>query len=543
MTRMTGGQAIVRSLRQHGIDTIFALPGIQLDHFFNALYDEGNSIRTLQPRHEQGAAYMALGYALSSGKVGAFAVVPGPGLLNTTAALATAYGCYAPVLAITGQLPAGAIGSGFGLLHELPDQQALIAGLTKWCCRIEHPSEVPDRIREAFKQLRHGVVRPVEIEMAMDTLGVTTEVRLMDAVDGNEPPDPDGDAIEAAAKLLGKAVNPLIVCGGGAVDAGNELLEMAQMLQAPVISHRMGRGIVSDHHYLSQTLPVGHKLWPGVDVALVVGSRAQQQLQVWGTDKDLRVVRIDIDAGQMVRFGQPAVGIVADAGKALASLLPALAKHNKKRASREQELAGLKSSTLAEMRDRLTPQAGYIQALRDALPEDGIFVDELTQIGYVSRALFPVYRPRSYLSSGYQGTLGAGFPTALGAKVANPDKPVLSINGDGGFMFNVQELATAVQHGIDVVTVVFNDGAFGNVKRMQEDDYGGRVIATELRNPDFVRLAESFGVGAARAETPDALRGELDKAFGSSGASLIEVPIAKVPDPWGVSLPRAKVRG
>ncbi len=543
MTRMTGGQAIVRSLKQYGIDTIFALPGVQLDHFFNALYDEGNSIRAIQPRHEQGAAYMAFGYALSSGKVGTFAVVPGPGLLNTTAALATAYGCYTPVLAITGQLPADAIGKGFGLLHELPGQQALIGGLTKWCCHIEHPSDVPDRIREAFKQLHSGVARPVEIEMAMDTLGVATDVRLIDPVDDYASPEPDGDAIEAAAKLLGNAASPLIVCGGGAVNAGDELLEIAQMLQAPVISHRMGRGIVSDRHYLSHTLPGGYKLWPGIDVVLAVGSRAQQQLQVWGTDEGLQVVRIDIDPAQMVRFGRPAVGVVADAGKALAALLPALAKHNKKRASREQELTELKSSALAEMRGKLAPQAEYIQALRDALPEDGIFVEELTQIGYVSRALFPVYRPRSFLSSGYQGTLGAGFPTALGAKVANPDRPVLSINGDGGFMFNVQELATAVQHGIDVVTVVFNDGAFGNVKRMQEDDYGGRVIASELRNPDFIKLAESFGVGAARAETPAALRAALDKAFSTGGAHLIEVPIAKMPDPWGVSLPRTKVRG
>jgi len=469
--------------------------------------------------------------------------VPGPGLLNTTAALATAYGCYAPVLAVTGQLPANAIGKGYGLLHEIPDQLALIAGLTKWCCRIEYPSDVPDRMREAFKQLQSGVVRPVEIEMAMDTLGVSTEVTLLDPVNGYASPEPDGDAIDEAAKLLGKAKNPLIICGGGAAAAGGELLEVAEMLQAPVVSHRMGRGVVSDHHYLSQTLPVGHKLWPDVDVVLVVGSRAQQQLQVWGTDKDLKVVRIDIDPSQMVRYGRPAVGIVADAGKALASLIPALGKENSKRASRQEELSELKASIISDLSAKLTPQSQYIEALRDALPEDGIFVDELTQIGYVSRALFPVYRPRSFLSSGYQGTLGSGFPAALGAKVANPDRPVLSINGDGGFMFNVQELATAVMHGIDVVTVVFNDGAYGNVKRMQEDDYGGRVIASELRNPDFVRLGESFGVHAARAETPKNLRTEVEKAFGRNGASLIEVPIGKVPDPWGVSLPRAKVRG
>jgi acetolactate synthase-1/2/3 large subunit len=543
MTRMTGGQAIIGSLKQYGVDTIFGLPGLQLDHFFNALYDDGNSIRAIHPRHEQGAAYMAYGYAMSSGKVGTFAVVPGPGLLNTTAALATAYGCYTPVLAITGQLPANAIGKGYGLLHEIPDQLALIAGLTKWCCRIGYPSDVPDKVREAFKQLRSGAVRPVEIEMAMDTLGVATDVTLLDPVDSYDSPEPDAEAIEAAAKLLGEAANPLIVCGGGAVDAGSELLEVAEMLQAPVISHRMGRGVVSDRHYLSHTLPVGHKLWPDVDVVLVVGSRAQQQLQVWGTDKALKVVRIDIDPSQMVRYGRPEVGIVADARVALGSLIPALGKHNKKRPSRKEELTALKSSIFAALGEQLTPQAQYIEALRDALPEDGIFVDELTQIGYVSRALFPIYRPRSFLSSGYQGTLGSGFPAALGAKVANPDKAVLSINGDGGFMFNVQELATAVQHGIDTVTVVFNDGAYGNVKRMQEDDYSGRVIASELRNPDFVRLAESFGVSAARAETPERLRGEVEKAFGRSGASLIEVPIGKVPDPWGVSLPRAKVRG
>jgi acetolactate synthase-1/2/3 large subunit len=543
MTRMTGGQAIVRSLKAYGVDTIFCLPGVQLDHFFNALWEESNSIRAIQPRHEQGAAYMAYGYALSSGRVGTFAVVPGPGLLNTTAALATAYGCYAPVLAITGQLPAAAIGKGFGLLHEIPDQLALVSGLTKWCCQIGYPSDAPDRMREAFKQLRSGVIRPVEIEMAMDTLGVSTEVTLLDPVDDYASPEPDPDAIDEAAKLLGKAKNPLIVCGGGAVEAGAELLEVAEMLQAPVVSHRMGRGVVSEHHYLSQTLPVGYKLWPDVDVVLVVGSRAQQQLQVWGTDKDLKVVRIDTDPSQMVRFGRPAVGIVADAAEALTSLIPALGRENGKRASREEELTELKTSIISDLSARLTPQSQYIQALRDALPDNGIFVDELTQIGYVSRALFPVYRPRGFLSSGYQGTLGSGFPAALGAKVANPDTPVLSVNGDGGFMFNVQELATAVMHGIDVVTVVFNDGAYGNVKRMQEDDYGGRVIASELRNPDFVKLGESFGMHAVRAAAPESLRTEVEKAFGRGGPSLIEVPIGKVPDPWGVSLPRARVRG
>jgi len=327
------------------------------------------------------------------------------------------------------------------------------------------------------------------------------------------------------------------------VHAGAELLELAEMLQAPVVSYRMGRGIVSDRHYLAHTLPAGHKLWAEADVVLAVGSRMQQQLQVWGTDGDLTVVRIDIDPTQMHRFGKPDVGIVADAREALTALVPAVAKHNRKRPSREEELRTLKAATLAELEDKLAPQVRFNRALREALPEEGIFVDELTQIGYVARAVFPVYRPRSFLSTGYQGTLGAGFPSALGAKLANPDRPVLSVNGDGGFMFNVGELASAIYHGIDVVAVIFNDDAYGNVRRMQENEYGGRVIGSELRNPDFVRLAESFGAAGVRADTPAALGSAVREAFARSGPTLVEVAVGTLPDPWGVSIPRTRSRG
>ena len=183
----------------------------------------------------------------------------------------------------------------------------------------------------------------------------------------------------------------------------------------------------------------------------------------------------------------------------------------------------------------------FLKAMRDALPDDGIFVEELTQVAYVGRAMFPVYRPRTYLASGYQGTLGAGFPSALGAKVACPGRPVLSVSGDGGFMFNVQELSTAAMHNIDVVAVVFNDNAFGNVKRLQEDLYGGRVVGSELYNPDFLKLGESFGIKTHRVKTPKSLRGVIESAFSSHGPTLIEVPVGKMPAPWGVSQPMSAV--
>ena len=542
MARLTGGQAIVKSLWAHGVDTVFGLPGVQLDHLFNALHDERNLIRVLNTRHEQACGYMAFGYAQASGRVGVYAVVPGPGLLNTTSALATAYGCNSPVLAVTGQIPARSIGQGFGLLHEIPDQLGLISTLTKWAARIDHPTSVPDVVGEAFKQLTSGVRGPVEIEMAMDLLGVTAEVSLRDPVEASPNPEPDPDGLKEAAKLLAAADRPLIVAGGGAVHAGEELLEIAEMLQAPVVTSRMGRGIVDDRHYLSHTQSVGHRLWADADVVLGVGTRMQQHRMTWGTDPDLQIVRLDLDPTQMHRLAPPTVGVVCDARDGLRGLIGALETTNRKRESREEELTALRAAVMSELDSKLAVQVGFVKALRAALPEEGIFVDELTQVSYVARSTFPVYAPRTFLASGYQGTLGSGFPTALGAKVARPDVPVLSVNGDGGFMYNVQELSSAVLHGIDVVAVVFSDNAFGNVKRMQEDNYGGRVIGSDLRNPDFVKLGESFGVHAVRTKTPEGLRKAVEAGFARSGATLIEVPVGKMVDPWGVSNPISRSR-
>ena len=536
MARMTGGQALVKSLRNHGVDTIFGLPGVQLDGLFNALHDEGNAIRVIHTRHEQGAAYMAFGYAQSSGRVGVYTVVPGPGLLNTTAALATAYACNTPVLAVAGQIPTTAIGRGFGMLHEIPDQLSLIRGLTKWAERIDHPAQAPATIDEAFRQLNTGRPRPVEVEMAPDILTQEAEVALRDAPAAYEAPEPDPELIDEAAVLLGGARNPMIFVGAGVFGAQAELRELAEMLQAPVVSNRSGRGALSDRHYLAQVGLSGREFWGDADVILAVGTRLQPQRMIWGIDDGLQVIHIDIDPTEIKRVMRPRIGIVADAQKALAALIPAVATRNRRRPSREDEMIAHKAAFAAQLETRLGPQMAYVRALREALPDDGILIDELTQVGYVTRFGFPVYQPRGLISSGYQGTLGFGFATALGVKIANPDKQVLSINGDGGFMFNVQELATAVKHNIAVVAVVFTDSAYGNVLRMQKDLYGGRVIASELHNPDFVRLAESFGAGATRAASPAELKSAIDDAFGRSGPSVIEVPQGVMPDPWAWSV-------
>ncbi len=541
MTRMTGGQALVRALEAHGVDTIFGIPGVQMDHFFNALHDERNSIRVIHTRHEQGAAYMAFGYAAATGKVGTYAVVPGPGLLNTTAALSTAYANNTPVLCVSGQIPSQLIGRGVGVLHEIPDQLALIKGLTKWAARADHPNEAPDMVREAFRQLSTGRIRPVEIEMAMDVLGQQAELEIGAPAVAPPPPEPDPELIKNAAKLLGGARRPLIFAGGGAVDAGPELLALAEALQAPIIASRNALGAVDDRHYLSQSYVAGHRLWADADVVLGVGTRLNPQIPTWGVDDNLKFVRIDIDPVEITRVHRPAVGIVSDARTGLAALVDAIGAHNGQRESREAELTALKSDIRAELHENLGPQMAFLDAIRAELPEDGVFVEELTQVGYVSRLAFPVYHPRGFISTGYQGTLGFGFATALGVKVARPDTPVVAISGDGGFMFNVQELATAVQQGIGLVTVIFKDGAFGNVQRMQKEDHGGKVIATDLHNPDFVKLAELFGAQGLRAESPDQLRDALRKGFATAGPTIIEVPVGEMPSPWDyLFLPRAR---
>lgn len=541
MARMTTARAIVRSLVANGVDTVFGLPGVQLDALFNALHDERDCIRVIHTRHEQAAAYMALGYAQASAKVGVCVVVPGPGVLNTTAALATAYGACAPVLAITGQLPAHAIGQGYGLLHEIPDQLAILRGLTKWAGRIDHPTQAAALMHTAFTQLRSGVPRSVAIESPMDVLGLEADIESIEAAPGAVPMTPDSRAIEDAAKLMASAEHPVIVTGGGALHAGDALRAVAEKLQAPVIAHRMGRGILDDRHPLSVTQPAGANLWKQADAVLAVGTRFRHYRTAWGA-AGLATVRIDIDPVQMHRLAPPTVPILADARPALEALAVALGRFVGKRASRFDEVGAIKAATLREMRAKAGAQIEFLDALRAALPEDGIFVDEMTQVGYVAQSAFPVHAPRTFISSGFQGTLGAGFPTALGVQVAFPDRAVLSINGDGGFLFNAQELSTAVQQRLGVVAVVFDDGAYGNVKRMQEDLYGGRVIASELRNPDFVKLAEAFGAAAVRVKSADALGNAVADAWGRRVPTVVSVNVGRFPSPFDAVLPTRAVR-
>ena len=537
MPRMTVAEAVVESLIRHGIDTVYALPGVHNDPLFDALHQASGRIRTLHARHEQAAGYMALGAALATGRPQVFSVVPGPGLLNAGAALLTAYGLGAPVLALVGQIPESAIDRGYGHLHELPDQLGLLRHMTKHAARITGPSEAGEKIAEAIGLACSGRQRPVALECAIDVWARAGPVSLPNPLTRPAPPVDDA-AIAEAARMLDRAERPLIVAGGGALDAAPELLAVAEALEAPIVTYRRARGIVPTNHRLAASLPVGHRLWAEADAVLAVGTRLHYPQVWWGTDPRLAIVRIDIDPEQIERFRKPDCAIVADAAPALRALRQALPA--RLRPARE-DLARAQA-WLAEQLGRLEPQMGFLRAMRAALPADGIVVEEVTQLGFVGRMAFPVDAPRRYVSPGYQDNLGWGYGTALGVKAALPDRAVLAMAGDGGFMYQAGELATAVHHKLGVVAVVFDDSAFGNVRRIQAQHFGNRLIACDLTNPDFVRLAESHGMAAFRARSPDELRSALERALALDAPALVHVPVGEMPDPWPL-LMGPRVRG
>lgn len=533
--RMTAAEAAVETLIAHGIDTVYGLPGLHNDPLFDAFYGARDRLRMLHTRHEQAAGYMALGAALATGQPQAFAVVPGPGFLNAGAALLTAQGMNAPVLALVGQIPQAHIDRGYGHLHEIHDQIGMAGHIAKHTDRIHAAAEAPMAVARGLNAAMSGRPGPAVIECAIDIWGRPGAARLPQLPLAIERAPVDEDAAEAAARLIGAAKKPIIVVGGGAQDASREVIELAEMLEAPVIAYRRGQGVVPAYHRLAVNLPIGHRLWPDVDLVIAIGTRLHIQHSQWGVDDALKVVRIDIDAAEHDRARAPDIALVGDAADYCRALIGRLPAHNPKRASRDGELAGHRA-WLAERLSRLEPQMSFIRAMRAALPEDGIFVDEVTQLGFASRVAFPVHAPRTFLSPGYQDNLGWGYGTALGVKAALPDKPVLAIAGDGGFMYQVGELATAAQHGIAAVVVVFDNGMFGNVHGIQKEQYGGRFIADKLKNPDFVRLAESFGVAAFRARDGAELERALNEAFALDEPALVHVPCGEMPSPWDMIL-------
>lgn len=526
----TVAHLLVEGLIGAGYDQLYCLPGVQNDDFFDVVYDRQAELAPIHARHEQGAVSMALGAALATGRPQACSIVPGPGLLNGAATLSTAMAVNAPVLTLSGQIPSAAIGKKWGVLHEIDNHLEIFRSLTKQAARIEGGADAAAQISDALEAVASGRPRPVGLEVPVDVWAEPASGAVSWAARAN--PELDVDLVAEAVSLMNGAERPLIFVGSGALGASDAVTALAERLTAPVIAHRTGHGVMSRENALSMGFPTGQKLWAEADLVIALGTRLQTPRQMWAARPDLKIVHVDIDPEQFGRISAPAVALHGDVADAAKAFLSDLGNAPVRDGWRDRAIEVNTERRAAMARD-LAPQIGWLDVIRRALPREGILVEEMTQVGYVARLVWDAFEPRTYLSTGYQGTLGWGFPAALGAAHARRDVPVVSISGDGGALYAITELATAVQHSIPLTTIIFTDNAFGNVKRFQEDNYAGRTIASDLVNPDFVELARSFGVEAARATTPQELEPALTRAIASQAPVLIEVPVGAFPAPWG----------
>ena len=511
MPHMTGGQALIEALKREGIKTVFGLPGAGQYEATDALYREAQ-MRYISVRHEQAASYMADGYARATNQIAAVLVVPGPGLFNAAAGMATARAASVPMLVISG-----------GRHHpgRDSDESAWMRPLAKWVGRAERPAAIPAVVGQAVQQLKTGRPQPVAVDIPSAVFAAAEEVELIEP-EGRRPVAAAGEGIHRAARDLAAALRPLVWAGAGVhrAAAGGALEALVDQLQAPVVSTRQGKGALSDRHPLSLGLaelryrPLGE--WVGQsDLILVVGTSAEMPAG------QRSVIRLDVDPAA-IRTGE--LGLIGDARLSLEALGSQVAALELAPPSRVAAVQALNRERFAPA-GQLQPQWDLMTAIRAAVPDDGILVQGMNQMGYYSRNYYPVYAPCSYLTPSSQITLGSAYPLALGAKLAAPHRAVVALCGDGGFLYNVQELATAVQYGINAVAVVFNNGAYGNVLRAQLEQFGGRVIGTRLHNPDFAALAHSFGVGAEIADGAAQLERALRRALASQAPALIEVPV------------------
>lgn len=545
MVQMTAAQALVRSLAREGVEVVFGLPGVQIMSVYDAFYDEPG-IRLITVRHEQSAAYMADGYSRTTGKIGVGLVVPGPGLLNASAGVGTAYAASSPILLIAGQIESYSINKGRGAVHEMANQLDVLENITKWRAQVMEPDQVPEAVHEAMRQLKTGRPRPVALEIPADVLARTSQVELQEPeVFPKEGPDPR--LVRDAANLLAQAQRPVIWAGGGvsAADASEELTQLAEAVNAAVIVTAEGKGALAENHpnyagpfYYGHG--AAHEVVPGADVILAVGSRLNLSVSVsWAFKPEQHLIHVDADPQELGRNWPEEVSVCADARLALQAILKELSGRSAASRWDREEIASHREAAYQLTRKHAPNQVEIIEAIRRELDDDAIVVSGITNMGYWTHLAFPVLAPRSYLTTSYFATLGYGFPTALGAKVGNPHRQVVALCGDGGFMYGLSDLATAVQESINVVTIVFNDQALGSTLTDQETRYGGRVIGTRVHTPNFAKLAQSFGAEGTRlgnaGELGDALRGALK----SNKPVVIETPIKSWTPPFQIKPPGA----
>jgi len=537
MASHTGGEWVVEALRAEGVRHVFGIPGVHNLTIYDALLRQ-SAITHVLARHEAGAAFMADGYARASGEPGVVLVTTGPGATNTLTPLVESYAGSMPVLVVMSDVASHLVGRELGALHEVVNQIECFRPVTRWAEAVTEAAAIPTTLHGAFDLLRTGRPGPIAISIPNDFLTARVEGVPREGGHGRRPPCHVSE-IREAARLLRGASRPLIIAGGGVIAAGAEaeLRGLARRLDAPVLTTVMGRGAISERdplwHAVLPNRRASEAVIKAADVVLAVGCRfahrsTQGLLLNLSFDPSQTLIHLDLDPRVIGVLFKPQLPIVGDAKDGLQRLGEALGPGP----AASQWDHGWRAALRGAASARYTVEtARLVETLRGALPDDGIVVNDQTGINYWMEWRFPVLAPRTFLYPVGSATLGYGVPAAIGAKIARPERPVLCVVGDGGFMYSVNELATAVKYRLPVVFLVMNDDRYGAIKYLQETLFAGRWGEADLTNPDFPALAKAFGARGERVAGVDALGAAIARALAADGPTVLELRMTIEP-PW-----------
>ena len=543
MAKMSGGQAVVESLKAHGVDTVFGIISIHTLDLFEALLDSRESLRFIGGRHEHGCGFMADGYSRATGKPGVLLTSTGPGAADSVGALGEAYFSGSAVLEITTNVEQDFLDQGRLVTHEAKDQPGMLESVTGWSATIDQVESIPDRVVEAFQRFSVERPRPIALEIPTDLLGRHSDVEVLGP---RRPAPPPGDPVmvERALETLLRAKRPVIFVGEElhSAEASAEVVRLAELLGAPVVSGDGAKGVFPEDHPLSLGPALGQRIWGdnpvqewlgGCDVGVVLGSALTHRTTVGvGLRLPETIVHVLLD-GELVGKNYPAaVSIEADSGAVVRQWLDGIGGRDVYTGDAyKAEVDAIRTEIYQGLKEQWGNELRAFEAIREVAPRDTIFsLDPTIAANRASRCL-PMYGPRTYMHPHGWSGLGFAFPAGMGAKAGVPGSPVVCVTGDGGFQYNLQELATAAQYDIHTVVLMFNDSAWGVLKKYQQDRYGDdRLYATELVNPDFVKIFESYGFEGRKVSSVTELTSALETALASGRTYLVEV---QVPDGVG----------
>jgi acetolactate synthase-1/2/3 large subunit len=518
------GEAIIDLLsREYGVDVVFGIPGVHNIELYRGLHRSG--VTAISPRHEQGAGFMADGWSIVTGKPGICVLISGPGLTNVLTPIAQAYHDSRPMLVIASTTPTDALGKSFGPLHDLPDQAAVARSVCAFSETVTDPSMLPELIERAWNVFASARPRPVHIAIPMDVLAQTCEPFVRKYIAASKPVAHDSD-VAKALEIINSSSAPAIIAGGGSIDASTQLVALAEALDAPVLLTGNAKGVMpSDHPLCAGNCLVFGRVQKDIesaDVVIVIGTEISdtdlyndgRALQFGG-----KVIRIDIDPDQINRRTTPTVGIVGDAAQTMAKLTRGITVRNPKTGA--QRAQQWRDHARAKTSDTFTP---WLKVIEQWLPDNAIVALDSTQLGYSAHWWLPALHSRSWLAPYGFGTLGCALPMAIGASVAAPDRPVLAIAGDGGWLFTVAEMAAAKDLASDIVMILWDNSGYEQI-RTSFDDVQAPRMGVDVSSHDPSAIARGFGWNAVDVTTPDQLATVLDTALAHGGPQFIRIAV------------------